>query len=310
MDPLLLLALSQDPTAPTDLPDPTGSGVVGGAPTTAAAWPGVAAVYIDREVACTGVLVAPAAVLTAGHCAEGITGVSLDASDIGGLRQQFTAKKVVAYPRWLQTYDVALVILDRPATVAPAPLAQGCVLDNWLVDGAVVDVVGYGAVDKWAEDYVDALQHGATEVVDPDCDDERLGCNPAISPAGELAAGGNGVDSCEGDSGGPLYLRTPQGLYVVGITSRAFDTARFPCSEGGIYVRPDALVDWIEQTVGVDLAVPECDGSSVFGGSADDADITSLSYEVGVCGLPGGVPSAVLVALGAGLGLRRRRGGG
>lgn len=313
MDPLLLLALSQDLEVPTNQPEAPGSGVVGGADANAADWPGIAAVYLDREVGCTGVLVAPTVVLTAGHCADGITGVSLGASDIGGLRQQYKAERVVAYPKWLQTYDAAIIILDRPADIAPVEIAQGCVLDHWYANGSKVDVVGYGAIDKRARDYVDELQAGTTVVIDAHCEDEALGCNPQVSPAGELAAGGNGVDSCNGDSGGPLYLRTPQGPYLVGITSRAVDTARLPCSEGGIYVRSDALVDWIEATAGIELPEPECDAAAIAEAVEDAADaaddtITSMSYEVGVCGLPGGAPSLLLGAIGAALAMRRRRG--
>ncbi len=304
MDPLLLMALSNEPNE---------SGVVGGAAARAVDWPGVAAVYLDRQVACTGVLIAPTVVLTAGHCADGLTGVSLDADDIGGLRQQFAAKKVVAYPHWGRTYDLALVILDRPATTEPAVIAQGCVLDEFFAKGSDVGIVGYGAVDKRAEEYVDELQEGTTVVIDPACTDEELGCNPQVSPGGELAAGGNGVDSCNGDSGGPLYLRTPDGIYLVGITSRAVDTARLPCSEGGIYVRPDAVIDWIETTAGVQLPAPECVGADVQGGAftpapLDDGEVSSMSYEVGVCGLPGGLPSLVGASVAAAMALGRRRG--
>ena len=39
-------------------------------------------------------------------------------------------------------------------------------------------------------------------------------------PGGELIAGGGGIDSCAGDSGGPLYLHTEVGSYLVGLAVR------------------------------------------------------------------------------------------
>ena len=74
-----------------------------------------------------------------------------------------------------------------------------------------------------------------------------------------MGAGGNGVDACFGDSGGPLYLKTDDGYVVVGITSRAYAgvPGDRPCAYGGIYVRPDAIIDWIEEVSGKTVTYPE-----------------------------------------------------
>ena len=69
-------------------------------------------------------------------------------------------------------------------------------------------------------------------------------------PAGELGAGGAGVDTCPGDSGGPLYLPTPFGTFVAGLTARAYANAQTSCGGGGIYERPDHVIDWIEASAG------------------------------------------------------------
>jgi secreted trypsin-like serine protease len=60
-----------------------------------------------------------------------------------------------------------------------------------------------------------------------------------------------GIDTCGGDSGGPLYLTTEFGVFLAGATSRGYSDNQFYCSEGGIYVRPDKYVEWIEQSSGV-----------------------------------------------------------
>jgi len=299
-------ALPGDVDAPGENDGADDQPVTGGSPASPGAWPDVAAIYFGREVGCTGVLVAPDVVLTAGHCAEGITAVKLDTVDFEQGGERIAARKVVAYPKWARTYDLALVFLEHASTVEPRVIAQSCALDEWLDVGASVAVVGYGATDKRGEVYGTRLNEGYTEVQDPDCTDLDRGCNERVSPAGELGAGGGGVDACFGDSGGPLYLVTDDGAYLVGITSRGYGDARLPCSEGGIYTRPDAAIDWIEDQIGHELPAPACDDLGQADGSGGvEGAITSMSYEVGVCGLPveaGWVPALA----GALVGLRRR----
>ena len=54
-----------------------------------------------------------------------------------------------------------------------------------------------------------------------------------------------------GRLGGPLYLLTDYGAFLVGTTSRAYLDATTYCSEGGIYARPDKIVSWIEGETGI-----------------------------------------------------------
>ena len=99
----------------------------------------------------------------------------------------------------------------------------------------------------------------------PDCSASVVkgissGCNPSINPGGEIGAGGNGVDACFGDSGGPLYLPTPRGSFLIGVTSRSYDGASpsYPCRDGGLYARPDASLAWMEKVMGAPLEHPQC----------------------------------------------------
>ena len=92
----------------------TGGGVDGGA------HPYVGALVVDGSVQCSGVLVAPTVFATAGHCGADGSRVSvsfdskLDAgwSLVGGTLQVDSAKGA----------DLAVVVLDAPASVAPATL--------------------------------------------------------------------------------------------------------------------------------------------------------------------------------------------
>jgi uncharacterized protein (TIGR03382 family) len=88
-----------------------------------------------------------------------------------------------------------------------------------------------------------------------------------------------GIDTCPGDSGGPVYLTTIYGTFVMGITSRGYDTNTYYCSEGGIYERPDKIVDWIEMVAGTKISrgpVPVAEPAmiSTTRGDAGEAKIT------------------------------------
>jgi hypothetical protein len=240
--------------------------VVGGQPAADGSWPGVAALYsVGETLACTGVLIAPDLVLTAGHCGFSIEEVELGSNELGqGERIAVTSS--VVHPDYFTTFDAAVLQLERPASEAPAPLAVDCISEDWLTDGAPVAIVGYGATDAWATEWTTVLYEAYTDVKDATCVNTAHGCNEEVSPGGELIAGGGGVDSCSGDSGGPLYLLTDGHssgeIWLAGITSRATLPAPTPCGSGGIYVRTDALLAWIEAETGQTLARPDCEGQN------------------------------------------------
>lgn len=293
--------------------------VVGGEDAPAGMWPDAAAVWFGSEVDCSGVLIAPNAVLTAGHCAGGITAVTLDATDFERTGERIEVERTIAYPHWARSYDLALLILAHDASVAPRTIAQDCVIDDWLDEGSEVEIVGFGATDAWGNDYGTVLQQAVTSVSDQDCEDLELGCNEEVSPEGELIAGGKGVDSCFGDSGGPLYLLTDGGAFLVGITSRGIEVGGTPCAQGGIYTRPDAVIDWLEEELGAKLPAPDCEALAdataaveEAGAEADGAGLTPLHYELRACGCSGaprtGGFGAGLLALGALLWRRRSSG--
>ncbi|MCK6530331.1 trypsin-like serine protease [Myxococcota bacterium] len=257
--PLIAAALPGAAHAAPPAEDPPVAGVVGGQVVNDNRWPDTAAVYFGNQPGCTGVLVAPDVVLTAGHCAGGISKVKLGVDDYTEPGESIDVAVTEEYPNSWSTYDVSLLILESPSSVAPRAIARSCILDRYLADGAEVAIVGYGATNQNGTQYDSKLREAITAIDDADCDDLSQGCNRNVSPGGELTAGGDGVDSCFGDSGGPLYLMTKEGPFLVGITSRAVNGSSHPCGDGGIYARPDAIVDWIEETSGRILEEPDCD---------------------------------------------------
>lgn len=248
-----------DPSVITDLGDarvrPPGSGVVGGHDAELGKWPDVAAIYVGNIPFCTGVLVAPTVVLTAAHCntpglSEVLIGADTLAAGNGG--ERIPVAQRIEYPDWDFSFDVLVLVLARPSTREPRALATGWAGVD-IVDGHEVTIVGFGAVDNEGKQFVEPLQEATTTITDAICT-KKKGCNVDARPAGELGAGGMGIDSCSGDSGGPLYIKGELGTFVAGLTSRSYDDATMTCSEGGIYTRADRIVDWIEQVAGVPVA--------------------------------------------------------
>ncbi len=246
--------------------------VVGGAQAPQGKWPDTAAiVFYGNQVGCTGTLIAPDVVITAGHCIGGIAGVLLDTNDYGQGGEYISVRKEIEHPNSWYTVDIGVLVLEGSSSVEPRIIAQDCVLDG-VHDGANVQIVGYGALDIWGNQYDSKLMEATSTIADHDCSDMWRGCNASVSPGGEMGAGGNGVDACYGDSGGPLYLLTDKGHYLVGVTSRSYANVYAPCEEGGIWGRPDYLVDWIESSTGRTLPKPDCGGDGDGGndGGGDD----------------------------------------
>jgi endonuclease G len=277
--PCTVLALAI-PAAASAGPAP----VVGGSTAPIGKWPDAAAVYdgssgTDQQV-CSGTLIAPSVALTAGHCNEGtlvldniLVGTNSLANPDAG--EMLPVMQRIEYPSSQTSEDVTVLVLGRASRFAPRALATGWArLD--IANGAKVELVGYGAVDKEANTYVNELQEAQSTITDFDCSTSS-GCNAGAMPDGELGAGGMGIDTCPGDSGGPLYLVTSYGNFLAGVTSRSYNNATFPCGGGGIYERPDKIVDWIEQQTGMQVThgpEPEANAIMVLAGDGSETVIT------------------------------------
>jgi uncharacterized protein (TIGR03382 family) len=245
--------------------------IVGGTTVEPGQWPDAVAV-LGSTGTCTGTLIAPDVVLTAGHCANikptQVIANTIDFSQDTGVRVQVV--KTEAYPNWQTEYDVAVLVLASPIQgVTPRKVGTSCTFHNFARDTSV-RLVGFGATDMMGQTANTQLRQAMTAVTDPDCTGGN-GCKEQIAPGGEFVAGGTGsADSCFGDSGGPVYLDTPVGAVVVGAVSRGVDGADTPCGGGGIYVRTDNLIEWIEQTTGKTIAADNCDGAAYSNEVTDD----------------------------------------
>jgi len=260
--PALALAGGRLPHHPGLPPVTPPAAIVGGEPAPDDAAPEVAALFIADLFGCSGVLVAPDLVVSAGHCWSATTlekSVILGANDYTKDGERIVAVEDWRMPDYLETFDIALFALERDAETPPVRMMRSCEADEVLYDGMTATIFGFGALDADARVSTTRLHRASITIDDADCSDPDRGCRSAVAPDGELRAGGDGVDSCVGDSGGPLFVDTPDGRLLAGIASRASQPASTYCGSGGIYVRADAIADWIENTSGRTLPAAPCD---------------------------------------------------
>ncbi|MBA2542280.1 MAG: trypsin-like serine protease [Deltaproteobacteria bacterium] len=294
--------------------------VIGGTAVPAGKWPDTVAVL--GQGACTGTLIAPDVVLTAGHCADmqptQVIANTLDYSGTGGITA--TVKSVTAYPNWETSYDVAVIVLNAPITgVTPRKIGTACTFTEGFAQSTMVRLVGFGLTDTAGAGNNTKLNEAMAPVSDPACTGPG-GCVTSISPGGEFIAGGGGKDSCFGDSGGPVYLETARGPVVIGAVSRGLDGAATPCGGGGIYVRTDKIVQWIEQTAGKpvekDLCAAGPGGEEPGGeepggeepGGGEPGGPSGLGGDLsGGCSSSSGSSGLVLALFGFAFAFRRRR---
>ena len=240
--------------------DPGGVEVIGGTAAAQGAWPDVAGVLYpssdpatNDEALCSGTLIAPSIVITAGHCYTDNfipDNVLIGTASLGQPQQGETigVRTGIVAPDPENNEDVTLLILEQPSTLKPRALATGWAAAD-IQNGAKVELVGFGAISSDGKTFTNALQQAETTITDANCT-KSDGCRTNDRPNGELGAGGNGIDTCPGDSGGPLYLETSYGTFLAGVTSRGYSNSTVVCSGGGIYERPDKFVDWINTATG------------------------------------------------------------
>jgi secreted trypsin-like serine protease len=279
--------------------------VVGGKKSPAGKWDDVVAV-IGTTGVCSGTLIAPDVVMTAGHCIdtdpyEVITNTT-DYARSGG--DHIPVKWSRAFPEWFKRYDIGILMLEHVARPTPRPIAAACLASDRLSKASPLTIVGFGLTTPSGQDDNTELNEATIPVLDPMCEGDPS-CEVAVRPGGEFTAGGRGTDSCFGDSGGPAFLDTPAGPVLVGVVSRGLALPGQPCGNGGVYVRADKVVAWAQRVTDRKFTRTTCAGDDR---PSDDPE-ASQDAQGGCSTAPGagGIASLGCLAAGLALVLRRRR---
>jgi hypothetical protein len=207
---------------------------------------------------CTGTLIAPNLVVTAKHCSEvfEITKVFLKGSDTDKPEKGETieVEKEFNHP----CADLKVLVLKHKSKVSPCHIAQGK-----EVKGKEAVVVGFGTINLKGDKGYGVKRMATVPIMSLGCDKDgdqvKYGCRKSI----EMVAGHRGIrrDTCKGDSGGPLYIESDKGTYyLLGVTSRGLrdpdQNPPKPCGNGGIYIRVDQFIPWIEEVTGITIPGP------------------------------------------------------
>lgn len=220
--------------------------IVGGQESPSCHFPGAVLISKERRRLCTGTLVHPKIVTTAGHCVNGEV--------VFGFGERGQYKKINGSCKESPEHtDMAYCLLEEEVNDVPiVPILMGCELDALQKDH-LVTLVGFG-------DSADANGDGGIK---------RQVQTPIHAAIGEGGVAGEEIllghaekGSCNGDSGGPAYIdlrqipgfkdRQGAGWRVFGATSRK-GPGGGNCASTTVYGVLARMVPWIEKDSGIDI---------------------------------------------------------
>ena len=210
--------------------------IVGGTKVTGL--PAVGVILQDGQTSCTGTLIAPRTVLTAGHCVDPrFTDPSRMSfgigSSIAGLQYEIQVSDAQPHPDYFYDGhsiqgDIGLLYLAKDAPVAPMAFNRATMSASWV--GKTLLFVGFGLSDGFnqtGDGIKRAVQIPVTGVF-----------------ADRFRFQAQGKSTCMGDSGGPAFALDEDGnLVVVGVTSSSLSPT---CSSWVEDTRVDVYQDFVE----------------------------------------------------------------
>jgi len=214
---------------------------------------------------CSGSLISPTVVITAGHCVVGASTGKIFVSfalDARHTTPEATTSRsiqaIIAHPDYVpgdgipfaplyRGSDLALLKLSAPAPTGAVPVSVGKENIAGRV-GTSVTLAGYGFTQD--DGAVNSKDMGLLRKVNVTTLDSRAW----QAQSGLLVySGPAGKGSCSGDSGGPMYAKQGEKRVLVGATKGGAACGDPLSFNDGMYTSLFVYRDWIACSAGVDL---------------------------------------------------------
>ncbi|XP_035893571.1 uncharacterized protein LOC118503897 isoform X1 [Anopheles stephensi] len=219
----------------------------------------------SRRWLCAGSLIWENFILTAAHCAADENNIPPDTARFGDINiisdddddfaQELKIIDIIRHPKHRFSsnyYDIALMKLERNVVVTDT-VAPTCL---WLDDEVRFPkllAAGWGRTGYGEEQTDILLKVELTPVSKENCSDYYAGGDRKLRDGlvdHQLCAGDERMDTCPGDSGGPLHVKLFDGWklfpFLVGVTSFGKVCG---VSVPGVYVKVSSFGDWIIETL-------------------------------------------------------------
>ena len=234
--------------------------VIGGENAAAGSAPWMVAFYKSgkrpvKTQFCGGTLISPRLIATAAHCMKGESpgsvGILLDRirlSNENGI--DVSANSIQIHESYINRFyenDIAIVELKRSVPIQHVQIASPSE-EPFFKSTEQVSVWGWGYMSRFFENPADTLQTATMPLFSDDECENSLGRDYI---AGLMICAGikssshidsDGVDTCSGDSGGPLISSINGDSRLLGITSWGHGCATE--LGGGVYTRSSAYYYW------------------------------------------------------------------
>lgn len=250
---------------------PSGRGGIGGEDAKSSQYPHMAALgygeWENVKWGCGGTLISDTFVMTAAHCIDTLLGrlkyirlddINLASDDDNSYPQDFNASRIIIHPDYNppSAYnDIALVELDHPVDRLGNSLTPACLQIDRNIADPKWSALGWGETSHHgpAADHLQVMELREADYTV--CKNAYLNAGKrrleyGVDNDSQMCAGKGDVDTCLGDSGGPLQISNEKywtGYTVIGITS--FGKKCGLTNKPSVYTRVSHYIEWIESVV-------------------------------------------------------------